>query len=110
MSKRYEVIWSDTAKRDLDGIVDYIAHDSVSNAINVFNKIKDRCSSLYFYPSRGRIVLELKDYGILWYRELVVGTWRIIYRITENCVSVLSVIDSRRNVEDILLGRFLSGD
>lgn len=107
MSKRYEVIWSDTAKRDLDGIVDYIAHDSVSNAVDVFSKIKGRCSNLRFYPNRGRVVPELRDYGVLWYRELVVNPWRIIYRVTENCVFVLSVIDSRRNVEDILLSRFL---
>lgn len=110
MSKRYEVIWSDAAKRDLDGIVDYIAHDSVSNAVNVFNKIKGMCSDLYFYPSRGRVVPELRDYGVLWYRELVVKPWRIIYRVIGNRVFVLSVVDSRRNVEDILLSRFLSGD
>ncbi|MEW6087176.1 MAG: type II toxin-antitoxin system RelE/ParE family toxin [bacterium] len=108
MSKKYEVIWSNTADEDLDKIIDYIAQDSIDNAINVFNKIKNKCENLYFYPNRGRVIPELEDYGILWYRELIINPWRIIYRITESYVYVLSVIDSRRNVEDILLSRFIN--
>ena len=107
MNKNYKVIWVDTAENDLNGIIDYIAKDSINNAINIFHKIKNKCSNLCIYPYRGRVVPELKDYGVLLYRELIIEPWRIIYRITENNVLVLSVIDSRRNVEDILLGRFM---
>lgn len=108
MNKKHEVIWSNTADEDLSSIIDYILQDSINNAINVFDKIKNKCSNLYIYPNRGRIVPELKDYGILLYRELIIEPWRVIYRITENRVFVLSVIDSRQNVEDILLSRFVN--
>ena len=108
MNKKYEVIWSGIADEDLSRIIDYIAQDSINNAINVFNKIKNKCLNLYIYPNRGRIVLELKDSGILLYRELIINPWRVIYRITGNYVFVLSVIDSRQNVEDILLSRFVN--
>jgi toxin ParE1/3/4 len=39
------------------------------------------------------------------YRELIIVPWRIIYRVAENKIYVLSVLDSRQNVEDILLKR-----
>ena len=102
----YKVIWSDIAADDLNKIIDYIIADSVNNALHVFNKIRDKCSKLYSYPNRGRIVPELEEYGILLYRELIIEPWRVIYRVSGKSVYVLSVIDSRQNVEDILLNRF----
>jgi toxin ParE1/3/4 len=75
------------------------------NAQNVFNIIKKKASSLYLFPDRGRIVPELKDQGITKYRKLIIPHWRIIYRISENKVYAFSVLDSRQNIEDILLKR-----
>jgi plasmid stabilization system protein ParE len=108
MKKIYDVIWSETSEKDLMGIVEYIAADSPSNAFEIFKEIKQKASSLYHFPERGRIVPELQDQGIILYRELIVPPWRIIYRISEKAVYVLSVLDSRRNVEDILLRRLIS--
>ena len=102
----YKVIWSHVADDDLNKIIEYIAEDSIKNALSIFHKIKDKCSRLFTFPNRGRIVPELQEYGILLYRELIIGHWRVIYRISDNYVYVLSVIDSRQNVEDILLNRF----
>ena len=102
----YKVIWSHTAEGDLNKIIEYIAEDSINNALTIFHKIKDKCSRLFAFPNRGRVVHELQEYGVLLYRELIIESWRVIYRISDNYVYVLSVIDSRRNVEDILLNRF----
>ena len=105
MTKKYDITWSNIAENDLKNIVEYIADDSPPNAVKIFNRIKDRAYSLYAFPERGRIVPELKDQGILQYRELIISPWRILYRISEKNVLVLSVLDSRRNIEDILLKR-----
>ena len=105
MSKTYQIVWAGVAGNDLRDIIEYIAIDSPSNALKILEKIKHRASSLYTHPERGRLVPELQDQGILTYRELVVPPWRIIYRISGSDVYVLSVLDSRRNVEDILLKR-----
>ncbi len=105
MRKTYDVIWSETSEKDLTGIVEYIAADSPSNAFEIFKEIKQKASRLYTFPDRGRIVPELKDQGIVLYRELIVPPWRIIYRISKKAVYILSVLDSRQNVEDILLKR-----
>ncbi len=108
MSRKYEVIWAGVAENDLKEVIEYIAADSPANALKTFNRIRQKASSLYSFPERGRIVPELQDQGILLYRELIVPPWRIIYRISEKQVYVLSFLDSRRNVEDILLRRLIS--
>lgn len=101
----YKVVWSYAASDDLNRIVDYIARDSVNNALTLFSKIENRCSKFFIFPNRGRIVPELREYGVLLYREIIIEPWRVIYRISGKYVYILSVIDSRQNVEDILLDR-----
>jgi plasmid stabilization system protein ParE len=91
----------------LKEIIEYIATDNPAHALKILNKIKQQASRLYTLPERGRIVPELKDQGILLYRELIVPPWRIMYRISEMNVYILSVSDARLNVEDILLNRFI---
>ena len=107
MNPKHQVIWISIAEKDLKEIIEYISVESHRDAINILNKIKEKASSLYTLPERGRIVPELKDQGILQYRELIIPPWRLIYRISERNIFVLSVIDSRRNVEDILLNRLV---
>jgi plasmid stabilization system protein ParE len=107
MNKEYGVIWSNGAENDLKNIIEYIAEDNPSIALKTFKGIKQRGSSLYAFPERGRIVPDLRGQGILQYRELVISSWRILYRISESNVYVLSVLDSRRNIEDVLLQRLI---
>lgn len=107
MSKKYQVSWAAAAQDDLRQIIDYIAIDSPGNAAQILKRIKQKVSGLYAMPDRGRIVPELKEQGIHIYREMIIAPWRVIYRISDSVVFVLSVIDSRRNVEDILLDRLV---
>jgi toxin ParE1/3/4 len=105
MKKSYDVRWSETSENDLLSIVEYIVRENPYKAYEIFEEIKKRASSLRTFPDRGRIVPELLDQGITLYRELIIAPWRIMYRASENKVYVLSILDSRRNVEDILLRR-----
>ena len=107
MNQEYQVSWATVAQRDLKQIIDYIAIDNPGNASRILKRIRQKVSDLYAMPDRGRIVPELKEQGIHTYRELIIAPWRVIYRISDTTVFVLSVIDSRRNVEDILLDRFV---
>ncbi len=107
MTKKYEILWAGVAENDLKEIIEYVAADSPSEALKIFKKIRIKASSLYTLPERGRIVPELQDQGILLYRELIVPPWRILYRISDTKVYVLSVLDGRQNVEDILLKRMI---
>ncbi len=107
MPKRqiYRVRWTRAADQDLESIIEFIARDNIRTAIQVLDKIRTVASKLQTLPERGRIVPELSDVGLRRYREMVCPPWRIIYRISDPNVFVMVVIDSRRNVEDILLER-----
>ncbi|MDX2501607.1 MAG: type II toxin-antitoxin system RelE/ParE family toxin [Deltaproteobacteria bacterium] len=107
MSDNDNIEWAEVAENDLKEIIEYIAEDSPANALKILKKIKQKASSLYTLPERGRIVPELRDQGILIYRELIISPWRMIYRISEMKIYVLSVLDARQNVEDILLKRLI---
>jgi len=105
MSKTYKINWANVAENDLIEIIEYISIESPADALKILQKIKKMASSLHSLPERGRVVPELQDQGILIYREIVIPPWRIIYRISDHDVYVLTVLDARRNVEDILLKR-----
>jgi toxin ParE1/3/4 len=103
----FQVFWTRTAQQDLQRIMEYIAADSQAEARKILNEIRQKAAGLKHFPLRGRIIPELKYHGIASYREIICQPWRIIYRVEEDRVWVLAVIDSRRNVEDLLLFRLI---
>lgn len=107
MKQEFKVIWAGSAVQDLESIIDYIAKDSPGNARKILLKIKNSVADLFHSPHRGRFVPELQNQGILLYREIIINPWRVIYRVSQDTVLVLSVFDSRQNFEDILLKKLL---
>lgn len=107
MITNYKVEWTAIAEDDLKRIINHIADDNPGNALQILKKTRQKAASLYTVPERCRIVPELQGQGIDTYRELIVDKWKIIYRTSYTIVYVLSVIDARRNVEDILLDRLI---
>lgn len=109
MSKIYKIKWTSNAKEDLLNIIDYIKKDNLSAAKKVYEQIKEKAQSSNFFPLRGRIVPELLKEGITIYRELIVQSWRIIYKIENDTVYIMSIFDSRQNIEELLLQKILRG-
>lgn len=94
------VIWSQPARADLRSIHDFIAHDSRFYAKNVVQDIREKTDILEQLPKAGKKVPELNEEHV---RELSIYSYRIIYQITERCISVLAVVHKRRDLktEDI---------
>ncbi|MEI6069668.1 MAG: type II toxin-antitoxin system RelE/ParE family toxin [Methylococcaceae bacterium] len=107
MNEPCQVYWSKTAESDLIAIILFIRDTSPQAAAKVFANIKDKTAELVVFPERGRIVPELLAQGIGHYRKLIISPWRVIYRFSGAAVYVLAVLDSRRNVEDVLLERLI---
>jgi len=63
--------------------------------------------SLREHPARCRWVPELKDLGIETYRELILPPYRICFRLEKSRVVLLGVLDSRRDLEELLVKRLL---
>jgi plasmid stabilization system protein ParE len=107
MSVKYRVLWTQSAIHDLRAVMTYISVSSFVTARKQLTRVTKRAVSLERYPERGRVVPELREQGVLMYRELVIAPWRLIYRISGNDVFIVCFLDSRRNVEDILLDRLV---
>ncbi|MDX4035692.1 type II toxin-antitoxin system RelE/ParE family toxin [Aliarcobacter skirrowii] len=105
--KKFEVLWTKSAKNDLEIIIEYIKLDSVSIAKEIFFGIKKECENLYYFPQRKRVVPELAQIGIFKYREIIYKRWRVIFKIENEKVYILLVADSSRNLEDILFQRLM---
>jgi toxin ParE1/3/4 len=108
MRKRsFRVLWTETAVRDMEGLIDYIAKDAPINAGKILSQLESKAESLKIAPERGRLVPELLRHGLAVWRELIVRPYGILYRIEGQTVYVLAVLDSRRDLEDLLLERLV---
>jgi toxin ParE1/3/4 len=107
MSQTYQLKWTQNSKDDLVGIVTYIKKESPSTAKEVYQKIKKQAHSSNFFPLKGRIAPELQKEGITMYREAICNPWRIIYKVGANTVYIMAILDSRQNIEDLLLQKIL---
>ncbi len=103
----FRVLWTETAVRDLEDIISFIATDSPGNAAAVLARLKERAAALEANPMRGRVVPELALFGITTWREMIVKPHRLIYRVEADSVFVLAVLDGRRDLEDLLLQRLV---
>ena len=89
----YRVIWSPRAVEDLEAIAQYIAVDSSAYAAAVVKRILDTARRLTQFPLSGRIVPELADENI---REWFTYSYRIIYRVEDQAVTVATVVHGKR--------------
>ena len=103
----YKVLWTESARTDLETIVEFIAEENPRNALSVLEKLEKRARTLRQFPERGRIVSELRTLDVFLYRELIEKPWRIVCRFDEKRVYVLAVLDSRRELTSLLLERLV---
>ena len=100
------VEWTSTARYDLEEIIEYIAQDNIDAALRVLDRIEERAKKLADLSLRGRLLPELLDTGISHYRELIESPWRIVYHQIDQVIYIVAVLDSRRDLEALLLNRF----
>ena len=105
--KKFEVLWTKSAEYDLELIIQYLKLDSVSIAKEIFIELIKECENLYYFPQRKRVVPELQQIGIFKYREIIYKRWRVIFKIENEKVYILLVVDTSRNLEDILFQRLI---
>ena len=104
------ILWSRDASDDLMGIISFIAERSGKKvARGIYSRIKEKVESIREFPATGRMVPELTSIGITEIHELIEPPWRIFYRIYQNEVRILSVVDGRRNIEEILYRKVIDG-
>ena len=106
--KRFEVLLTGDAVRDLEEIFEYIAErDDPSKAGHVLDRIEDVLQSLATFPERGSHPKELLQLGIRDYRQTYFKAYRVIYRVVGQRVYVYLIVDGRRDLQTILARRLL---
>jgi addiction module RelE/StbE family toxin len=88
-----KIVWSEPAVTDLDAIRTYIARDSETYADAVILEIFATTDRLENFPESGRIVPELNDPTT---REIIVGSYRVMYDISGEVVRILGVLHGAR--------------
>ncbi len=83
-----KIIWSPLAVDRASEIAEYIAQDNPTAAENWVNAVFTHVEQLKKFPESGRIVPEINNN---FFRELMYWNYRIIYRIEENRVSILTI-------------------
>jgi len=85
--------WTDCSKRDLLAIGEYIARDNRTAARAWVERLRDRARKAAQAPLTGRVVPELGRDDV---REVFLRTYRIVYRVREDEIHVLTVFEGHR--------------
>lgn len=88
-----KVEWSPLAVERVAEIGDYIHRDSPMAATKWVGSIFEKVTILGELPESGRVVPELKKRDI---RELIFGNYRIIYKVGNDVISILTIRHTRQ--------------
>lgn len=90
----YRIIWSSKARRQLKAIETYIADDSEQYARIVKDRLIGATKRLADFPFSGRRVPQAPGSGL---REVIVYSYRIMYRVEDDRVEIVTIIHSRQD-------------
>lgn len=96
------VRWTGAAARDLEEAADFIARDSPFYAAALVREARSAALSLRSLGERGRVVPEAQSPEI---REIFIKSYRLIYRLSPETVTVLAFVHGAREIGSFLKGR-----
>ena len=88
-----QIIWSPRSLHDVESIRDYIAQESARIADLVVRRIIKAVERLETFPESGRKVPERNDPEI---REVIAAPYRIVYRLRDGNVEIITVFRATR--------------
>jgi len=97
-----KLVWSALADRQVDEALAYIAADDLAAARRWLKELLERVDALRRFPDAGRVVPEL---GRDWIRELLVGSYRIIYRHRGDLVEIAIIHHQAQHFDEDGLAR-----
>lgn len=91
-----KIIWSEESLNDVEEIISFISKDSEFFAMNFASKIIDAVDTLKIFSDIGRVVPEYDNVKI---REILYRNYRIVYKIDEKVVEILTVFHGSKLLE-----------
>ncbi len=106
--KSWQVILAPDFLADLFELYQFVTlKDGQQKAKQLVTKLEKAARSLKDFPERGHRLPELATMGIQDILEMVIPPYRILYKIQSTNVHILACIDSRRDLDQILIRRSL---
>ena len=103
-------VWSEDAGNELIKIISYIKENTGPiTAKKIYNKIMEEVKKASGNAKGRRISPLFKKYGILDIHHLNINPWIIYYKVRNNTMEIISIIDGRRNLEEILYKKIIEG-
>jgi toxin ParE1/3/4 len=90
-----KVYWTPKAESQLDSIYRYIANESPVYALRTIERIFIKERQLELFPMSGRSVPAYRNENV---REIISGSYRIVYRIEADQIEIISVIHTAREL------------
>ena len=110
-SDRYEVRFDPEALRDLRRIADYMTEvRGPDDAEALVRAIIERADALQTFPLRGGTLKELLHMENSILRQVIYRHYRIVYAVFESVVTVLMVVDGRRDLRPLFRDRLGAAD
>ena len=94
-----QVRWSLSAGQDLQDIENFIARDSVLHAITFVDRMVESTETLLTNAHIGRVVPEFNRPDL---REVIFGTYRIVYLVKDDTVFILRVVHGARDLQALV--------
>jgi toxin ParE1/3/4 len=89
------VLWTNTAVAQLEAIHSYITQTSPEYAQRIVDQLTRRSLQIATFPLSGR---KVPEYELNEIRELIEGSYRIIYLVDHDQIAVLAVIHHSREI------------
>ena len=89
------IIWSKESLVKLIEIEEFIAEDNIENATRFTDLLISRSSLIEDNPEIGRVVPKFSDPDI---RELIIKGYRLVYRIKDDRIDILTVFEGHRHI------------
>lgn len=85
--------WTLGAQKDLQAVVEYIGRHSPTYAAATAARIISAVERLRRQPRLGRVVPEFREDTL---RELVIGNYRVVYRLARGRVGIVAIVQGKR--------------
>jgi len=89
-----KIIWAPSALDNIDSIAEYISRDSVHHASLFIDRLFEIADKIIDNPEKGRIIPEIGRNNC---REIIYGSYRIMYKIDKSAIWITGVIHGARN-------------
>jgi toxin ParE1/3/4 len=90
------ITWSRQALDDLAAIRQFIARDSQRYADITIERLVTAADRLQKWPRSGRVVPEVGDEDL---REVLIGLYRVVYRIEGESIGIVTVVHTARQFQ-----------